>query len=150
MILICAHAALSHCSVQCFEEFFKPFKRFCRLNINRKRIPNFWSKRSKNFCVKFEIIWSGHNEIILVLHSFWASSIWFFKEIFHIVWIQAIYCSIYFCTKISKSLNRHFRFLCLHRKSVITTFVIVKEESQCSFLHAPNFISCFCTRKSPN
>ena len=42
---------------------------------------------------------------------------------FHIAWIQAIYCSIYFCIKISKSLNRHCRFLCFHKKSVIRTFV---------------------------
>ena len=42
---------------------------------------------------------------------------------FNIAWIQAIYCSIYFCTKISKSLNRHCRFLCFHTKSVIRTFV---------------------------
>ena len=42
---------------------------------------------------------------------------------FNIAWIQAIYCSIYFCTKISKSLNHHCRFLCFHKKSVIRTFV---------------------------
>ena len=126
LILICTHTALTHFSVPCFDEFFKHFKRFCRLNINRKRIPKFWSKRGDTFCAKFAIIWLGHNEIILVLRSFRPYGIWFFKYIFHIVRIQVIYCSIYFCTKISKSLNRHCRFLCFHKKSVTRTFIIVK------------------------
>ena len=125
ILIICAHTALTHFSVSCFDDFFKHFKRFCGRNINRKRIPKFWSKRSKTFCAKFVIIWLGHNEIILVLHSF-RPSIWFFKDIFHIAWIQAIHCSIYFCTKIFKSLNRCCRFLCFLKKSVIRFLVFVK------------------------
>ena len=65
--IICAHAALTHVSIPCFDEFFKHFKCFFRFNINWKKIPNFWSERSKTFWAKFIIIWSGHNEIILVL-----------------------------------------------------------------------------------
>ena len=71
MILIaCAHTALIHFSISCFDEFFKHFKCFCELNINRKRIPNFWSNRSKNCCAKFVVVCSGHNEIILMMRSF--------------------------------------------------------------------------------
>ena len=41
--------ALTHFSYPCFDEFFKHFKCFRELHVNRKRIPNFWSKRSKTF-----------------------------------------------------------------------------------------------------
>ena len=62
--------ALTHFFVPCFDEFFKQFKRFCRLNINRKRILNFGLKRGKTFCAKFVIIWSGYTKIILVFVRF--------------------------------------------------------------------------------
>ena len=126
MILICAHTTLTHFSVPCFVEFFKHFKHLCRLNINRKRIPIFWSKRIRTFCAEFLITWLGHNEIILELHSFRPYSTWFFKNIFHIAWIWVVYCSIYFCKKITKSLNCHCRLIYFHKKSVVRTFVIVK------------------------
>ena len=63
ILVICAYTALAHFSIPCF-------KYFCGLNMNRKWITNFWSKRSKTFCAEFVIIWSGDSEIILVLRSF--------------------------------------------------------------------------------
>ena len=57
--IICTHMALTHVFVPCFDEFFKHFKRFCRLNINRKRILNFGLKRGKTFCAKFVIFGRG-------------------------------------------------------------------------------------------
>ena len=68
---ICAHKALIHFSVPCFDELSKHFKQFRSLNINRKRFLNFCFKRCKTFCAIFVIIWSGHTRIILELRSFW-------------------------------------------------------------------------------
>ena len=69
--IIRAHMAVTHFSVPYFDEFFKQFKCFWRLNINRNRILNFALKRGKTFCAKFVMIWSGHTKIILVLRSLW-------------------------------------------------------------------------------
>ena len=59
--------------------------------------------REARICVKFIIIWSGHNKGILGLCSFWPWSISFFERNFSytVAWIQAIFCSTYFCINVS-------------------------------------------------
>ena len=101
VLIIYAHTALTYFVVPSFDETFKPFKSFCGVSINR--IPNFWSKRSKTFCAKFIIIWSGHNKIILGLRSFRPWRISFFERNFSytVAWIQANFCSTYFCINVS-------------------------------------------------
>ena len=59
--------------------------------------------REARICVKFIIIWSGHNKGILGLCSFWPWSVSFFERNFSytVAWIQAIFCSTYFCINVS-------------------------------------------------
>ena len=42
-------SALTYFCFPSFNEFFKHLRRFCRVNINRKRGSNFWSMRNKDF-----------------------------------------------------------------------------------------------------